>query len=163
MRCPYCQDEDDRVVNSRSTEGGEAVKRRRECNNCSRRYTTYERVEEKPLKVIKKDGSREEFSRQKLREGLERACEKRSVSADTIDAVVSEMETTLREEFEREVPAEEVGKLVMKRLRELDSIAYIRFASVYRNFKDVTDFAEEAQTVLREEEEADDGQDDEQD
>ncbi|MEF8788236.1 MAG: transcriptional regulator NrdR [Planctomycetota bacterium] len=152
MRCPYCQEEDDRVVNSRSTEGGEAVKRRRECNNCSRRYTTYERVEEKPLKVVKKDGSREEFSRQKLREGLDRACEKRPVSTDAIDSVVSELETTLREKFEREVPAEQVGKMVMEKLRELDSVAYIRFASVYRNFKDVTDFAEEAQTMLQEEE-----------
>jgi len=152
MRCPYCQEEDDRVVNSRSTEGGQAVKRRRECNSCTRRYTTYERVEEKPLKVVKKDGSREEFSRQKLREGLDRACEKRPVSTDAIDSVVSEMETTLREKFEREVPAEEVGKMVMKKLRELDSVAYIRFASVYRNFKDVTDFAQEAKTVMEEEE-----------
>ena len=151
MRCPYCKQDDDRVVNSRSTEGGQAVKRRRECASCERRYTTYERVEEKPLKVVKKDGRREEFSRQKLLEGLERACEKRPVSTDAIDSVVNEMETTLREEFEREVPAEEVGKLVMEKLRELDSVAYIRFASVYRNFKDVTDFAEEAETVLREE------------
>lgn len=151
MRCPYCKMDDDRVVNSRTTGNAEAVKRRRECNECGRRYTTYERMEETPLRVIKKDGNRENFSRQKLLDGLARACHKRPIPTDRLEEVADEIERELNQRFENEVPSKEIGELVMKKLRELDQVAFIRFASVYREFKDVSDFLEEADMVLEEE------------
>jgi transcriptional repressor NrdR len=144
--------DDDRVVNSRTTGNGVAVKRRRECNQCSRRYTTYERMEETPLRVTKKDGNRENFSRQKLLDGLARACHKRPISTDRLEEVADEIERELNQRFENEVPSEAIGELVMKKLRQLDQVAFIRFASVYREFKDVSDFLEEAE-VLEEERE----------
>jgi transcriptional repressor NrdR len=152
MRCPYCKVDDDRVVNSRTTGNGAAVKRRRECNECGRRYTTYERMEETPLRVIKKDGNRENFSRQKLLDGLARACHKRPISTDRLEEVADEIERELNQRFENEVPSEAIGELVMEKLRQLDQVAFIRFASVYREFKDVSDFLEEAE-VLEEERE----------
>lgn len=147
MRCPYCKVDDDRVVNSRATGNGVAVKRRRECNQCGRRYTTYERMEETPLRVIKKDGNRENFSRQKLLDGLARACHKRPISTDRLEEVADEIERELNQRFENEVPSEAIGELVMKKLRGLDQVAFIRFASVYREFKDVSDFLEEAEVL----------------
>jgi transcriptional repressor NrdR len=150
MRCPYCKADDDRVANSRTNSDGTCVKRRRECARCGRRYTTYERVEERPLRVIKKDGNRENFTRKKIVDGLVKACYKRPPSMDQINAVVDEIERELNERFETEVPSKEIGELVMTCLRDLDQVAFIRFASVYREFKDVSDFVEQAGMVLRE-------------
>ena len=149
MRCPYCKKDDDRVVNSRVTSQGTSVKRRRECCNCGRRYTTYEHVEEMPLQIVKKGGSREKFSRKKLLDGLLKACQKRPVSAERLGEVVDEIERELRQRFENEVPSNVIGELVMDRLADLDQVAFIRFASVYREFKDVTDFVEEAEMMDR--------------
>ncbi|MFO8007309.1 MAG: transcriptional regulator NrdR [Candidatus Brocadiia bacterium] len=149
MQCPYCKADDDRVVNSHPSTDGTYVRRRRECNECGRRYTTYERIEQSILRVVKKDGSREEFSLQKLLAGLNKACYKRPIPAERITALAEEVERELHQHFEGEVPSREIGELVMERLRELDHVAYIRFASVYREFKDVSDFVEEADTVLR--------------
>ncbi len=148
MRCPYCKEEDDRVVDSRPGGEGSYVKRRRECNNCGRRYTTYERIEESVLRVVKKDGSREDFSLNKLLLGLNKACYKRPIPADRITELAEEIELELHREWQGEVPSRHIGELVMEKLRDLDQVAYIRFASVYREFKDVTDFVEEADTVL---------------
>lgn len=150
MRCPYCQAVDDRVVNSRPGSDGSYVKRRRECNRCERRFTTYERVEESVLRVVKKDGSREDFSRRKMLEGLTKACYKRPIPSERLIDLVDEVARELHRRFEGEVPSGEVGELVMQKLKALDQVAYIRFASVYRAFKDVTDFVEEAGTMLRE-------------
>jgi transcriptional repressor NrdR len=149
MRCPYCKEDDDRVVNSRTSASGASVKRRRECNACGRRYTTYERFEQGVLRVIKKDGNRESFSRDKILEGLLRSCHKRPVSTDRIEQEVDEIERRLHRRFENEVPSHAIGELVMQRLRELDQVAFIRFASVYREFKDVSDFVEEADMMLQ--------------
>lgn len=148
MQCPYCKEDNDRVVNSRTSANGACVKRRRECLSCGRRYTTYERVEEVPLRVIKKGGNREHFLRSKLLEGLARACHKRPVSTDRIEDIVDEIERELHQQFENEVPAEAIGEMVMEKLRSLDEVAFIRFASVYREFKDVSDFVEEADMML---------------
>ena len=150
MLCPYCMENNDRVINSRASAGGRAVKRRRECLACGRRYTTYERIEDTAIRVIKKDGRREVFSRAKLLEGLNRSCHKRPVSADTLDGIAENIEQELSRHYENEVSSSEIGELVMQRLRELDQVAFIRFASVYREFKDVSDFLEEADTILGE-------------
>lgn len=157
MRCPYCQADDDRVVNSRPSSDGAYVKRRRECNACSRRFTTYERIEESILHVVKKDGTREDFSRRKLLEGLTKACYKRPIPMDRLTELAGEVERELHKRYEREVPTEAVGELVMDKLRDLDQVAYIRFASVYRAFTDATDFRHEADTMLRESGPRDDG------
>jgi transcriptional repressor NrdR len=149
MRCPYCHEDDDRVVNSRPSSDGTYVKRRRECNRCERRYTTYERIEESVLRVVKKDGTREDFSHQKLMAGLTKACYKRPIPAETINGLAAEIERELNQRFDGEVPSRAIGELAMSRLRELDQVAYIRFASVYREFTDVTDFVEAADTMLR--------------
>ena len=149
MQCPFCRETDDRVVNSRTNVDGTSVKRRRECNRCGRRYTTYERVEPLPLRVIKKDGAREEFSRKKVLDGLLKACYKRPVSTEALNNIVNEVELQLLKDWEREVPSHAIGELVMQKLRDTDKVAYIRFASVYRQFKDVTDFVAEAGSVLR--------------
>ncbi len=155
MQCPYCKKDDDRVVNSRPSADGTYVKRRRECNACGRRYTTYERIEESVLRVIKKDGGREDFSLKKIISGLNKACYKRPIPAERIRALAEDVERELHRHYEGEVPSRKIGQLVMTRLRELDQVAYIRFASVYQEFKDVSDFVEEAGTVLRDA--ADDG------
>ena len=148
MRCPYCHDDDDRVVNSRPSTDGTHVKRRRECNGCGRRFTTYERIEMGVLRVVKKDGSREDFSRQKLLSGLHKACYKRPIPGERIEQLVDEVERDLHKRFDGEAPSEAIGEQVMALLKELDQVAFIRFASVYREFTDVTDFVEEADTVL---------------
>jgi transcriptional repressor NrdR len=140
---------DDRVINSRTSADGKTVKRRRQCSSCGHRFTTYERVEETILRVVKKDGSRDDFSRGKILAGLMKACYKRPISVEQLEALLDEIETELYRTYEREVPSQVIGELVMDKLRALDHVAYIRFASVYREFKDVTDFVHEADTVLR--------------
>ncbi|KPK65443.1 MAG: hypothetical protein AMK73_02990 [Planctomycetes bacterium SM23_32] len=149
MQCPYCHEDDDRVVNSRPGTDGTYVKRRRECSRCGRRYTTYERIEMSVLRVVKKDGSREDFSRQKLLTGLNKACYKRPIAADRVNELAEQVERELHRLYEGEVPSKAIGELVMAKLRELDQVAYIRFASVYREFADASDFVEEADTVLQ--------------
>jgi transcriptional repressor NrdR len=140
MKCPYCKKDNDRVVDSRSSEDGLAIRRRRECIECSRRYTSYERLDENPVKVIKKDGRRATFDRNKLRAGIEKACEKRPVGEPQITRTVEQIEAEALNRFEREIPTEFLGERVMDELRKLDQVAYVRFASVYREFKDVTEF-----------------------
>jgi transcriptional repressor NrdR len=148
MRCPYCKADDDRVIDSRSSLGGAVIRRRRECLKCKRRFTSRERVEMAPLRVIKKDGTQVPFDRQKILSGLQKACEKRPVSSEHLEAVASEIEMQLYEMFDREVSTKVIGEMVMERLRALDQVAYIRFASVYREFKDVTDFVTEARPMI---------------
>jgi transcriptional repressor NrdR len=150
MKCPYCHEDNDKVIDTGPLEGGTIIRRRRECLACERRYTTYERIEQQPLKVVKKDGRRVPFDRDRIRVGLERACEKRPISAQTIDAVIREVESELNQTMESEVQSSHIGELVMNRLRQLDHVAYVRFASVYRAFKDASDFVEEAQPLLSE-------------
>ena len=140
MRCPYCGHLEDRVVDSREAQDGQATRRRRECMGCQRRFTTYERVEESLPSLVKKDGRRESFDRRKVVEGLRRACQKRPVSEERIAALATEVERKLAETGEREVPSSTVGELVMERLRAEDPVAYVRFASVYRAFRDVGEF-----------------------
>lgn len=150
MKCPYCDAENTRVVESRPGEDGTTIRRRRECVNdaCGRRFTTYERLEQRPLLVVKKDMEREEFSREKLYRGLMRACEKRPISVEQMEAVCGEIERTLRMEYEREVASSVVGERVMDALRQLDGVAYVRFASVYREFRDVETLAQEVMSLL---------------
>ena len=147
MHCPFCDHADSRVLDSRNTEDGRSIRRRRECPRCRRRFTTYERLEETPLLVVKKDGRREQFQRRKILDGLLRACEKRPVSYDAIEAMAAQIEQDLRSRGESEVPAEEIGEQVMEGLRKLDEVAYVRFASVYKEFKDVSRFAEELKVL----------------
>lgn len=137
MRCPYCKSSDIRVLDSRSSEERDAIRRRRECADCNRRFTTYERIEEVPLWVVKKDGRRELFGREKLLRGVMKACEKRRATLQTISSLVDDIERTLKDAPNSEVPSVEIGRLVMEHLRTVDQVAYIRFASVYREFKDV--------------------------
>jgi len=148
LRCPFCGNEDTKVLDSRQVEEGSAVRRRRECDFCVRRFTTYEKYEDMPLVVVKKDGRREEFSRAKLVSGLLKACEKRPVSIERIESVGYEIEKTLRNKSEREVASVEVGEMVMERLFGLDEVAYIRFASVYRQFTDLQKFVEELHELI---------------
>jgi transcriptional repressor NrdR len=149
MRCPFCHNDETKVLDSRPIEGGTAIRRRRECEVCSKRFTTYERYEELQLMVIKKDGRREPFSRQKLLTGLVKACEKRPVSTEQLEIMVSEIERQLRDANDREVPSERIGEEVMNRLFVTDEIAYIRFASVYRQFKDIHKFMEELDELVK--------------
>ena len=145
MRCPFCGHLQDRVVDSREAQDGQATRRRRECLGCARRFTTYERVEESLPAVVKKDGRREAFDRRKIVEGLRRACQKRPVPEERIQALATEVERRVQEAGEREIPAAAVGDLVMERLKALDPVAYVRFASVYRAFRDVGDFTAEVE------------------
>ena len=148
MECPFCHQDNDKVVDSRAS--GSSIRRRRECIACGRRYTTYEKAESEPrLRVVKKDGTREDFSLQKLLAGLNKACYKRPIPAEKIKELAENVEREMHRRFEGEVPSRAIGELVMSLLRELDQVAYIRFASVYREFKDVSDFMEEADTMLR--------------
>ena len=148
MKCPFCRLDNDRVIDSRASDDGFAIRRRRECLNCKRRYTTYERLEEMAVKVVKKDGIREPFIRDKIRNGLARACWKRPISDDQMEAVVAAVEGEVYANFDREIPSREIGEMVMEHLGELDQVAYVRFASVYRQFKDVRDFVEELRPML---------------
>jgi len=148
MKCPYCGFAQDRVVDSRESKEADSIRRRRECERCKRRFTTYERVDEIPYMVVKKDGRRERFDRQKVLSGLLRACEKRPVSSGQLEAVVDATESFLIDAPERERTTAEIGELIMDHLKTLDTVAYIRFASVYRDFKDVNEFKEELEGLL---------------
>jgi transcriptional repressor NrdR len=140
MRCPYCQEYESRVIDSRSSEDGCTIRRRRECTNCKRRFTTYERVEERPLLVVKNGGDREQFSREKILKGISKACEKRPVSLEEMETVVADIERELRDNFDREVSSKVIGEIIMDKLQSLDEVAYVRFASVYRQFGDLNSF-----------------------
>ncbi len=148
MRCPFCREDNDRVIDSRSVEDGFSIRRRRHCLKCGRRYTTQERPEEIAIKVVKKDGCREPFQREKIRQGLARACWKRPISDEQIDRLVSDIESVIYAEFDSEIESRTLGDLVMEHLRQLDQVAFVRFASVYRQFKDVNDFVEELQPMI---------------
>lgn len=148
MRCPFCRIDNDRVIDSRASEDGIAIRRRRECLNCKRRYTTYERLEEAAIKVVKKGGEREPFSREKMRSGLAKACWKRPISDAQIDGLLAAVESDIYANFDTEVESQHLGEMVMRLLGELDQVAYVRFASVYREFKDVRDFVDELQPML---------------
>jgi transcriptional repressor NrdR len=150
MRCPYCQIDNDKVIDSRASEDGLAIRRRRECLGCHRRYTTFERVEEVSIKVIKKDGNRVPFDRAKIKSGLEKACWKRPISDDQIEAAVSAVEREIYDRFDTEVETSDIGELTMKEVGKLDQVAYVRFASVYREFKDARDFVDELGPILKE-------------
>ena len=150
MKCPFCGYEESKVIDSRPTDEGERIRRRRECLNCAKRFTTYEMIESLPIIVIKKDGSRETFDRQKLLTGMLRACEKRPVSIETLDRVISEIETVIQNSLDREVSSDKIGELVMEKLKDIDEVAYVRFASVYRQFKDVNTFMDELKKILKE-------------
>jgi transcriptional repressor NrdR len=150
MKCPYCLEDNDRVLDSRASQDGFAIRRRRECLGCKRRYTTYERIEATTVKIIKKDGTREPFDHLKIKQGLEKACWKRPVNIEQIEAVIAGVENELEANFDSEVESRHVGELVMHRLRDLDEVAYVRFASVYRQFKDVQDFVAELRPMLEE-------------
>jgi transcriptional repressor NrdR len=148
MKCPFCADTENKVIDSRLSKEGYVIRRRRECLSCNRRFTTYERIEEIPLMIIKKDGRREEFNRDKIRSGITKACEKRNVSMNSIEDFLDELEQELRETGKKEISSAVVGERVINRLHDLDEIAYVRFASVYREFKDVNDFVQELKLML---------------
>lgn len=150
MKCPECGHLEDKVVDSRTTKEGAAIRRRRECLQCGKRYTTYEYIEKAPLMVIKKDGRREAYNREKLLTGLLKACEKRPVSREQLEAVIDDIETTTFGKFKHEIQADELGKQVIERLQKLDEVAYVRFASVYRQFKDINQFINEIKGLLGE-------------
>ena len=148
MKCPFCSFEESKVIDSRPTDEAQRIRRRRECLSCGKRFTTYEIIESLPIIVIKKDKSRETFNRDKLMTGLLRACEKRPVSIDTLDNMIDEIETTLQNSLDREVSSEKIGQLVMEKLKKIDEVAYVRFASVYRQFKDINTFMRELNKLL---------------
>ena len=149
MKCPFCGFAQDRVVDSRESKEADSIRRRRECEKCERRFTTYERIDEIPYMVVKKDGRREKFERHKVLSGLLRACEKRPVSASKLEVIVDATESYLMDAPERERTTREIGELIMENLKTLDTVAYIRFASVYRDFKDVREFKEELEQLLQ--------------
>jgi len=148
VKCPFCNHLSDKVVDSREGKEGQVIRRRRECLDCGRRFTSYERIDEIPYMVVKKDGNRERFDRQKVMAGLLKACEKRPVSAAMLEAIVDRVEAALQEQSEKEIAAAEVGGFVMRELKELDKVAYVRFASVYRHFRDIGEFMTELKDLL---------------
>ncbi len=150
MKCPYCDHAESKVIDSRESKNGLTIRRRRECLACSKRFTTYEKIEEIPYMVVKKDGRRQRFDSQKVLRGLLIACEKRPIAVSQLENIVEEIENMLQEKTEKEIRAEEIGHHVMKRLHELDKVAYVRFASVYRDFKDVLEFKQELERILKE-------------
>lgn len=149
MRCPYCDFPESKVIDSRPVEEGNAIRRRRECIKCEKRFTTYEKIETIPVMVVKKDRSREQFSRTKVMNGMLRSCEKRPVAMRDIEMVVNDIETRIMNSLEREVTTETIGEMVMERLKQLDEVAYVRFASVYREFKDINTFMDELHKLLK--------------
>ena len=151
MKCPYCGHTEDKVVDSRSSQGQDSIRRRRECLKCKRRFTTYEHIENLPLMVVKKDGRRESFDRQKLLSGIIKACEKRKISVDQIEQMVDDIERTLQRRYDKEVSSSDIGEIVMEHLKRLDQVAYVRFASVYREFKDINQFMKELKQILAKE------------
>lgn len=148
MKCPFCGYEESKVIDSRPTDEGQRIRRRRECLKCTKRFTTYEIIESLPIIVIKKDKSRETFNREKLMTGLLRACEKRPVSVDTLDSMIDEIEIIIQNSLDREVNSDKIGELVMEKLKKIDEVAYVRFASVYRQFKDINTFMNELNKLL---------------
>jgi len=148
MKCPFCTEIDNKVIDSRLSKDGNVIRRRRECIICSRRFTTYEHIEEIPVMIVKKDGRREVFSREKVRSGIQKACQKRDVSINVIDEFLDELERDLREAGEKEISSNKIGEKIMAKLHEIDDVAYVRFASVYREFKDVNDFVSELKNLL---------------
>ncbi len=148
MECPYCGEPNTKVVDSRRGKIKSEVRRRRECMECSKRFTTFERVEDIPVMVIKKDNLREEFNRNKILAGIKKACEKRAISINQIEMIVEEIQRELRENNDKEVPSKLIGEKIMEKLHRLDDVAYVRFASVYRDFKDVDDFVQELKTII---------------
>jgi transcriptional repressor NrdR len=150
MRCPYCSHLESKVIDSRESKKGLSIRRRRECLACERRFTTYEKIEEIPYMIVKKDGTRQLFDRQKLLRGMLKACEKRPIPVGRLEEIVEELESRLQERADKEMKASEVGQLVMDRLRDLDKVAYVRFASVYREFRDVIEFKHELDGLLKE-------------
>jgi len=148
MKCPFCGEIDNKVIDSRLSKDASVIRRRRECLICNRRFTTYEHIEEIPIMIVKKDGRREMFSRDKVRSGMQKACEKRNISMVVIEEFIEELERDLREIGEKEIPAHIIGEKIMEKLHELDDVAYVRFASVYREFKDVNDFVSELKSLL---------------
>jgi transcriptional repressor NrdR len=149
MKCPFCAHLEDKVVDSRESREGDVIRRRRECLDCGRRFTSYERIDEIPYMVVKKDGSREKFDRQKLSSGLLKACEKRPVSLTQLEGIVNEIESFVQEANDRERSTQEIGEMLMERLRKLDKVAYVRFASVYLDFKDIKEFMAELRELLK--------------
>lgn len=149
MKCPFCGNLDDKVIDSREGRIGDTIRRRRECLKCERRFTTYERIDEIPYMVIKKDGRRERFERQKILQGLLKACEKRPVATPKLETIVDEIEAVVQEATERELTTTEIGGMIMSRLKKLDKVAYVRFASVYMDFKDVQEFMAELKNLLK--------------
>ena len=150
MKCPFCHETDNRVIDSRLSKDSNMIRRRRECSRCSRRFTTYERVEEMMPLVVKKDGRRESYDRMKIINGLKRACEKRPVSINTIEAIADRIERNLQERGEKEIPSSVIGEATMRELHDTDQVAYVRFASVYRSFKDISEFMVELEELLKE-------------
>ena len=150
MKCPYCRVDHDRVLDTRPSQDGFSIRRRRECLACKRRYTTYEQIEELHIRVIKKDGTRVPFDRERIRRGLEKACWKRPISSEQMESIISAVENAVYSNCESEVESQVLGELVMQQLRLLDQVAYVRFASVYREFQDVRDFVEELEPMLEE-------------
>jgi transcriptional repressor NrdR len=148
MKCPFCGEFENKVIDSRVSKDGSVIRRRRECIDCNRRFTTYEHIEEIPIMIIKKDGRREVFNREKVRSGMQRACQKLDISTNLIEDFIEDLERDLRETGEKELPSRVVGEKVMAKLHTLSDIAYVRFASVYREFKDVNDFVLELKTLL---------------
>ncbi len=148
MKCPFCGEIDNKVIDSRLSKDGAAIRRRRECLLCGRRFTTYEHIEEVPITIVKKDGRREVFNREKVFSGLKKACQKRDISINVLEEFIDELERDLKETGEKEIPAHTIGEKVMEKLHELDDVAYVRFASVYREFKDVNDFVSELKSLL---------------
>ncbi len=147
MRCPRCACQDDKVMDSRATKEGAGVRRRRECLNCGHRFTTYEEIIQAELKVLKRDNTHEDFDREKLRRGIEKACWKRNIRPEQIDALLSKIVSEIESEYDREIPSVEIGNKAMTALRQLDKVAYVRFASVYRDFKDIEEFIAEIRTM----------------
>ena len=149
MKCPFCGHENTRVINSRPAEENNSIRRRRVCDECEKRFTTYEKIETIPLIIIKKDNNREAYDRSKIEKGVVRACHKRPISADQISQLVDEVETEIFNMEEREIPSSYIGELVMNKLKDLEAVAYVRFASVYREFKDINTFMDELKKVLK--------------
>ena len=148
MKCPFCNQENTRVIVSRPVPDNNSLRRRRQCDECGKRFTTYEKIETIPLTVIKKDQSREEYDRAKIQDGVMRACYKRPISVEQIEKVIDDIETEIFNKEEREIPSTEIGEIVMNRLKDLDAVTYVRFASVYREFKDVNTFMDELKKIL---------------
>ena len=148
MKCPFCGELDNKVIDSRLSKDGNVIRRRRECMACERRFTTYEHIEDIPIMIVKKDGRREVFSREKVRAGMQRACEKRNISMNVIEECIDDLERDLRETGKKEIASSVLGEWIMEALHKMDDVAYVRFASVYREFKDVNDFVEELKSLL---------------